>query len=123
MPALAQSQTVWGGVYSEAQAFRGEKVADTQCQGCHGAGLTGGDSGPKLVGDKFLSDWNATTVGDLYGLILEKMPHDAPGTLKKEDVANVTAYILQLNSMPSGRQELPPDADALKQIAILAEKP
>jgi mono/diheme cytochrome c family protein len=120
---MAQPQTVWGGVYSEAQAFRGEKVAETVCLGCHGAGLAGGDSGPRLVGDKFLSDWNAATVGDLFGLILEKMPHDAPGTLKKEDVASVTAYILQRNSMPSGRQELPSDPGVLAQIAILAAKP
>ena len=31
-----QTQTVWSGVYSEAQAFRGEKVSDTKCIGCHG---------------------------------------------------------------------------------------
>ena len=43
-------QTVWSGVYTEAQAYRGEKVADTLCIGCHGPGLDGGDSGPKLVG-------------------------------------------------------------------------
>lgn len=122
-PASAQPQTVWNGVYSEAQAFRGEKVAETTCLGCHGAGLAGGDSGPKLVGDKFLSDWNAASVGDLFGLILEKMPHDAPGTLKKEDVASVTAYILQLNNMPSGRQELAAESDTLAQITILAARP
>ncbi len=126
MPALAQPappQTVWSGVYSEAQAFRGEKVADTQCQGCHGAGLAGGDSGPKLVGEDFLSAWNAASVGDLFGYILEKMPHDAPGTLNKEDVASVTAYILSVNNMPSGRQVLPPEPDTLAQITILAAKP
>ena len=54
------NQTVWSGVYSEAQAYRGEKVADTTCIGCHGAGLTGGDSGPKLVGEKFLANWSGT---------------------------------------------------------------
>ena len=122
-PALAQSQSVWDGVYSEAQAFRGEKVAETVCLGCHGAGLAGGDSGPKLVGDKFLSDWNATTVGDLFGLILDKMPHDNPGTLEKEDVASVTAYILQVNNMPSGKQALPAEREALAQISILATRP
>jgi len=51
------------------------------------------------------------------------MPHDAPGTLKKEDVASVTAYILQLNNMPSGKQELPPESDTLAQITILAARP
>ena len=121
--ASAQPQTVWGGVYSEAQAFRGEKVADTVCLGCHGAKLAGGDSGPKLVGDDFLSDWDGLTVGDLFAAISDKMPKDAPGTLKKEDVASVIAYILQNNNMPSGRQELTPDRDALAPIIIQATKP
>ena len=42
-PADTPAQTVWSGVYSEAQAYRGEKVVDTVCLGCHGAGLEGGD--------------------------------------------------------------------------------
>jgi len=121
--ASPQPQTVWSGVYSEAQAFSGEKVADTICLGCHGAGLTGGDSGPKLVGDDFLSAWNTRPVGDLFGYILEKMPDNAPGTLKQEDVATVIAYILKVNDMPSGKQELPAQRDALAQITILATRP
>lgn len=121
--AHAQPQSVWGGVYSEAQAFRGEKVADTVCLGCHGAKLAGGDSGPKLVGEDFLGDWDGLTVGDLFAAISDKMPKDAPGTLKKEDVASVLAYILQNNNMPSGHQELAPDRDALATITIQATKP
>ena len=93
------------------------------CLGCHGAGLTGGDSGPKLVGDEFLAGWNSKSVGDLFDFILTKMPDDAPGTLKKDDVASVTAYILQINNIPAGKQELPAEHDALAQIAILAVRP
>lgn len=124
-PAIAAPppQTVWSGVYSEAQAYSGEKVADTVCLGCHGAGLTGGNSGPKLVGENFLSEWNSKTVGDLFDWISERMPDDAPGTLGKEDVTSVIAYILQVNNMPSGKQALPAEHDALSQISILASKP
>jgi len=39
--------TVWSGVYTDAQAYRGEKVAQTTCIGCHGSGLDGGDSGDR----------------------------------------------------------------------------
>ena len=35
-PRQYSDQTVWSGVFSEAQAYRGEKVADTICIGCHG---------------------------------------------------------------------------------------
>lgn len=116
-------QTVWSGVYSEAQAFGGEKVADTLCAGCHGPGLAGGDSGPKLAGADFLTEWNGRSAGELFDYISEKMPENAPGTLKKEDVASAIAYILKVNNMPSGRQDLPATHDALAQISILAAKP
>ena len=121
--ASPQPQTVWSGVYSEAQAYSGEKVADTVCLGCHGAGLAGGNSGPKLVGENFMSEWDSKSVGDLFDWISQKMPDDAPGTLNKDDVASAIAYILQLNNMPSGKQALPAEHDALAQISILANKP
>jgi mono/diheme cytochrome c family protein len=117
-PVSAPPQSVWSGVYSDAQAYRGEKVADTLCLGCHGAGLAGGDSGPRLVGESFLAKWDGASLGDLYGWILEKMPDDAPGTLNQDDVASVVAYILKVNDMPSGKQALPADHDALAPIAI-----
>jgi mono/diheme cytochrome c family protein len=122
-PSPVEKTTVWIGVFSEAQAYRGEKVADTFCIGCHGAGLTGGDSGPKLVGEKFLADWDGKSVADLVDWIFEEMPEDAPGTLKKEDVRSVVAYILQQNQMPTGKRELTADRDALAAITILSVKP
>jgi mono/diheme cytochrome c family protein len=113
-------QTVWSGVYTEAQAFRGEKVADTSCIGCHGSNLDGGDSGPRLVGAAFLENWSSQSAAELFTWLQEAMPADAPGTLSKPDTAAVLAYILKLNKMPSGKQELPIEPDALKRITILA---
>lgn len=119
----SQALTAWSGVYSEAQAFSGEKVADTVCLGCHGAGLAGGDSGPKLAGADFLTEWNGRSAGELFDYIGTQMPENAPGSLKKEDVAAVVAYILKVNAMPAGKQELPMEHDALTGIKILAAKP
>ena len=116
------AQTVWSGVYSEAQAYRGEKVADKSCIGCHGPRLDGGDSGPKLVGEMFLANWSSQPVSELFNWVLEAMPSDAPGTLSKEDAAAVLAYILQLNKMPAGKQDLPAEHDALSRIEFV-EKP
>jgi mono/diheme cytochrome c family protein len=117
-------QTIWSGVYSEAQAYRGEKVAETSCIGCHGSGLSGGDSGPKLVGDMFLANWSSQSVAQLFGYVSESMPADAPGTLKKEEAAAVLAYILKINNMPAGKKDLSSDSDELSRIEIvtLAEK-
>jgi mono/diheme cytochrome c family protein len=115
--------TVWSGVYSEAQAYRGEKVADKSCIGCHGPGLDGGDSGPKLLGEKFLADWSSQPVSELFDYVLESMPADAPGTLSKEDAAAVLAYILKINKMPDGKDDLPGEHNALSRIQFVAEKP
>ena len=79
--AASQTQTIWSGVYTEAQAYRGEKIADTSCIGCHGSGLDGGDSGPKLVGETFLANWSSQSVAQLFDWVREAMPSDAPGTL------------------------------------------
>jgi mono/diheme cytochrome c family protein len=117
------SQSVWSGVYSEAQAYRGEKVADTTCIGCHGAGLEGGDSGPRLVGGNFLGAWSGKSVGELFDWTLKTMPENAPGTLKEEDVAAALAYMFQRNELPAGKQDLPTAREALAQITILATKP
>jgi len=117
------AQTIWSGVYSEAQAYRGEKVADKSCVGCHGPRLDGGDSGPKLVGPTFLANWSSQPVSELFDWVVESMPADAAGTLSKADAADVLAYILQLNKMPAGRADLPGEHNALSRIEFVAEKP
>ena len=40
----AQGKTVWDGVYSDAQAKRGEALFGDKCAMCHGADLSGGDA-------------------------------------------------------------------------------
>jgi mono/diheme cytochrome c family protein len=118
-----QELTVWSGVYTEAQAFRGEKVADTTCIGCHGPGLDGGDSGPKLVGDVFLANWSSQPVSELFAWIREAMPPEAAGTLSNEDTAAVVAYILKQNKMPAGRRPLPSTREELSRIKMTSDKP
>ena len=112
--------TVWSGVYTEAQAYRGEKVADTTCIGCHGPGLDGGDSGPKLVGDVFLANWSTQPVSELFSWIRQAMPPETPGSLSNEETAAVVAYILKQNKMPAGKQALPSETEDLRRIDITA---
>ena len=117
------TQTVWSGVYTESQAYRGEKVADTTCIGCHGPKLDGGDSGPKLVGETFLANWSSQSVGELFSWLQEAMPAEAPGTLSKDETAAVVAYILKLNKMPAGKVDLPTEREALDRIGFVAAPP
>src|SRR5687767_10673227 len=117
------TQTVWNGVYTETQAYRGEKVADTTCIGCHGPKLDGGDSGPKLVGETFLANWSSQSVGELFSWLQEAMPAEAPGTLSRDETAAVIAYILKLNKIPPGKLDLPTDPQVLGRIKIVDAPP
>jgi cytochrome c553 len=105
------------GVYTAAQARRGEAVYQSQCAGCHGAPLSG-DAGPPLAGQSFLDVWGRLPLSDLFDKIHNTMPDDAPGTLTGPQVADLVAYLLQANQFPAGREELGADNVALRQISI-----
>lgn len=123
--AAAQTQTrsVWDGVYTEEQAARGEKVSATQCARCHGQTLTGAEAAPGLVGDSFNANWEGVPLGDLFERIRVSMPLDLPGTLSRQQNADVIAYVLKLGKRPAGAVELPPDLAALGQISYLSNRP
>jgi mono/diheme cytochrome c family protein len=101
----AQARTAKDGVYTAAQAKRGETLYRNQCVACHGAMLEGED-GPPLAGQSFLGAWGRLPLADLVDKIQNTMPSDAPGTLTGPQVADVAAYILQANQFPAGRAEL-----------------
>jgi mono/diheme cytochrome c family protein len=114
---------VWSGVYTDAQAKRGEATANKACSSCHGADLMGGEAGPALVGLEFLGNWNQQSLGDFFDRIHATMPADAPGSLSLQDTSDVVARVLQLNKFPAGQKELPTDMNALGQIKIESQPP
>lgn len=118
-----ESPTVWEGVYTEAQAKRGEAVYAEMCANCHGAELEGIDMSPALAGATFSSNWNELTMGDLADRIRISMPADRPGTMTRAQIADVMAFMLQANKFPTGQNELPQEVATLKQIRIVAQKP
>jgi mono/diheme cytochrome c family protein len=116
-----QSQTgatVWNGVYTAAQAKRGEAVSNRSCAKCHNADLTGGQDGPSLVGQEALAAWSGMTLGDLFDRIRMTMPADAPQSLSAQETADILAYALSSNKCPAGDRELPADVAALRQIRV-----
>jgi len=104
-PALLAAQTVLDGVYTDAQAQRGEAQYQVNCGGCHGQDLYGRAMGA-LRGDKFLDRWREDTLDVLFTHIQTKMPAPAPGTLKESAYLDILAYILQVNGFPAGGKEL-----------------
>src|SRR5271167_2106697 len=95
--AAQTTRSVWDGVYSEDQAKRGSALYTKECASCHGAELTGGESAPPLVGGAFLSNWNGTTVGDLFERIRKSMPQDDPGRLSRQQDADILAFVFSAN--------------------------
>ena len=120
---LSQTRTVWDGVFTEEQAKRGGGFYHQSCSNCHGEGLEGADTAPALVGGAFTSNWNGTTVGDLFERIRVSMPADRPGTLNRQQIADIVSFILSSNAFPAGDTELPREAQILKDILFKASKP
>ncbi|HEY6346456.1 MAG TPA: cytochrome c [Bryobacteraceae bacterium] len=116
---LGQSgRSVWDGVYTTEQATRGSALYSSRCASCHGTVLTGGESAPPLAGGEFLSNWYGLTAGDLFDRIRISMPADRPGSLKRDEVADILAFVLSMNQFPAGKTDLERETEALKQIRI-----
>jgi len=115
--------SVWDGVYSEQQSGRGRALYGKECASCHGSALSGGETAPPLTGSAFMANWSGLSVGELFERIRLSMPEGRPGTLSRQQNADILAYMLSVNQFPAGKIELQKDTDRLKQIRFLAEKP
>ncbi len=120
--AQAPSRSTWDGVYSAEQATRGGELYMGACAQCHGPQLGGIDAAPALTGGGFASNWNGVTLGDMVERIRISMPQNSPGSLSRQQVADVLAYMLRANGFPPGAKELPRQTAFLKQIAYQAYK-
>jgi S-disulfanyl-L-cysteine oxidoreductase SoxD len=103
LAASAQSRNVLAGVYSDAQAARGEAIYETRCAKCHeGADV----DGPPLKDAPFIDRWREDTLESLHSFLKANMPQDAPGKLEDAGYRDVVAYILKMNTFPPGAGEL-----------------
>jgi|SRR5579871_1125516 len=129
------ARSVWDGVYTPTQAERGHRLYAAHCANCHGNDLLAQDPEQiareeqliargvrirslALRGAVFISNWNDLTVGDLVERIRISMPQQAPGSLSRRQVVDITAFLLQQNGFATGDHDLPADPDELHRIAI-----
>jgi len=119
----AQSQSVWNGIYTAAQADRGKTLFMANCAKCHGSNGEGSDEIPQLKGAHFMSDWDSQTVADLVQRVHGTMPLDNPGALNVTSATDVVAFLLQMNAVPAGTAELPPEPSMQSQFQIQAVNP
>ncbi|HWP03626.1 MAG TPA: cytochrome c [Gemmatimonadaceae bacterium] len=98
------------GVFTREQAARGRDVYDGMCLSCHPA--------VTHTGPQFVETWSGKRLGDLFSFVVERMPKNDPGSLSLREYADVLAYILRLNGMPPGPNDLPVDSLALNAIRL-----
>ena len=104
----ANAKTVWDGIYTSAQAARGQAQYESTCRSCH-------REGPRR-GEAFMRDWQGTGLDGLFSQIRASMPPAAPGSLSDPAYLDIVAYMLQVNTFPAGAAEL--TADAIKTIRV-----
>ena len=97
--------TVQDGVYSDAQATRGQTLYTQRCAGCHGPKLEGAQA-PPLAGSAFTFKWRREPLSALFIKIRYTMPPGmaAPG-LTPEQGADLVAYVLKANGLPAGKSD------------------
>jgi mono/diheme cytochrome c family protein len=106
----ASQKTTKSGVYSREQADRGQGVYLGMCKSCH--------TPESHTASAFTAKWNGKPLSDLYDYLVEQMPKNQPGSLSAEEYADVLAYVLKLNRMPAGPDDLPTTPDEMKAIRI-----
>ena len=106
----ASSPSIWSGVFTEAQAKRGDEAYQASCSTCHGSDLHATNpEAVDLTGPAFRAKWNGKTLDDRFERIRDRMPPEAPGSLGDESYLDIVAFILQSNDAPPGNQELVPE--------------
>ena len=112
--AAAQSSpaSVLDGVFTSAQASRGERTFRDVCAACHDTG--------EFSGGRFRISWVGRPVGDLFDTISTLMPEADPGSLSPAEYAAIVAYLLQVNGYPAGDAALPTNVRALGQLEIVS---
>jgi len=103
------SRTTQGGVYTTEQAERGKDSYKQACAGCHPLDWYRGAA---------MKSWDGAPLFNLYDVVATTMPQHNPGSLKRREYLDLLAYILSLNDMPAGSEELPATPEALKKIVI-----
>lgn len=121
--AAQAAKSQWDGVYTEEQAKRGDPLYAQYCGSCHGPDLAGGEMAPGLTGGEFSANWNDLSLGDLFERIRISMPQNAPGTLSRQQNADILAFILHKANVPAGKTELPTQTEALAATKFLAQNP
>ena len=114
--------SIWSGVFTAAQAKRGDEAYQASCSGCHGSNLRATDAeAVDLTGPAFRVKWNGKTLAERFETIRDTMPLGNGNSLGDKTYIDILAFILQSNDFPPGNQELVPETAA--KVIVLVQKP
>jgi hypothetical protein len=120
---IIPTRSVWSGVYSAAQASRGEYAyADDECGVCHGENLDGDSGITELAGADFMADWEGESVLELVRH-MHSMPIGDRDDIGIVEATDLTAFLLRENNIPAGSGDLPVDPRILAGIRMDARNP
>jgi alcohol dehydrogenase (cytochrome c) len=98
------------GLFTAAQAVRGQQVFSQSCVKCHRVA--------DQTGAAFRAKWGSGGLGVLFNVISRTMPENAGGSLSKADYAAIIAYMLSESGYPPGPSDLPDDPDLLAKAHL-----
>jgi cytochrome c5 len=120
VPMEQQPRTVADGIYTDAQASRGQASYEAACARCHRPDLGGAD-GPALKDDRFNRMFAGKSLHGLYERVTTTMPRNAPASLAEPIYLDILAHLLRENGFPAGAGEL--TMAALEGVAVLPTRP
>ena len=108
---------MWEGVYTEAQAARGQSEYATHCSNCHRDDLSGYNS--VLQGHRFMEKYREASLHLLFDKTKTTMPRGAAGTLTDQAYVDIVSYLLKMNQFPVGSEEL--STELLPRIQVVSK--
>lgn len=92
------------------QADRGRDAFLASCTACHASG--------EFTASAFRRRWSTRDAADLYRLMSNTMPEDAPSSLAPERYVEIVTYILSMNGFDSSASAGPWDVATLDGISL-----
>lgn len=102
-----ETRTTQDGVYTADQAERGKEVYMKVCSECHPLDWYQGE---------IMRAWEGAPIYYFFDVVQSTMPQSNPGSLPRRDYVDMLAYILELNGMPPGEEELSSRSSLLQSI-------
>jgi alcohol dehydrogenase (cytochrome c) len=106
----AATRSAMEGVFTIAQASRGEQHFKQACESCHKVA--------EQTGTTFSAKWGGGTLADVFTTISKTMPQGTPGSLTPDAYSSIVAFYLRESGFPAGAAELPADPVVLTNVRV-----